>query len=131
MNTTVTEFNTVHIPSLTAFRNQLTPQKIFENSERDEYGDLDIYTYSPIHSFLSRLYRSNFILPNDQTEWLKQQPKDANVLEADYLPKADLEALRRIITHHIRKGKSREGHISLLFESGYFYFFLEVLEKWQ
>lgn len=88
----------------------------------------DLYSVEKINRFLTELDVLGFNLIFDYQKWAQEQQEgfDKN---PEFLNKADLTALRKLMTYYIRTERFLPGYLKDLFESGYITSFLTRLEE--
>jgi hypothetical protein len=82
-------------------------------------------------SFLQALYDNGWI---EQLDWTKWQETAARYVDSpDLLTSASAETIRTLLTTHVRKDYSCEGHLAAMFESGHIVACLQRLKtiRWE
>src|SRR5438876_7945397 len=78
--------------------------------EHDGVITMGYITYSPeVERFIEALYAEGFVVPFDWGSW--QDAAWRYVNQPDLLKDADLDALRKLLTLHVRKDRFVEGHL--------------------
>ncbi|WP_340200807.1 DUF6508 domain-containing protein [Ascidiimonas sp. W6] len=83
-----------------------------------------------LHPFLGMLEHSGFTEVFDWGTWIESIGVD-NLNSTDYLEKANLETLRKLMSAHLRMERFYAGHIQKLFTSNYMNKFFQRLETFQ
>jgi hypothetical protein len=92
----------------------------------------EVYSNKDVSGFLTNLDTTGFNLVFDYHTWLESSNDihGKTVLkDLDFLSKADLDTLRKLMTAHIRTERFANGHIASLISSGYMWSFMERLES--
>ena len=71
-----------------------------------------------LHPFLGSLESTGFIEPFDWQAWVDAIGEE-KVSDTNYVASADLNAIRKLMTAHLRLERFNAGHIQELFTSGY------------
>ena len=78
-------------------------------------------------SFLQALYDNDWI---EQLDWTKWQETAARYVDSpDLLTSASAETIRTLLTIHVRKDYSCEGHLAAMFENGNIVALLQRLKE--
>ena len=105
----------------------------FEDTDKEFFRisktDL-LYPYiydKKVLDFERSLYDENIVLVFDWGEWQPEAEKIYN--NPDLLENADLEALRKLFTLHIRKERFYSGHLASMIKSGHILNILRRLKE--
>jgi len=71
----------------------------------------------PVESFMQALHDHDWITSFDWKSW--QTNADALVADRGAIATANAETIRKLLTTHVRKDRTCEGHLARLFESGH------------
>ncbi|MBU1014808.1 MAG: hypothetical protein KKG99_17575 [Bacteroidetes bacterium] len=88
----------------------------------------EFYEEENITQFLQQLDISGFNLIFDYQAWLEEQSYE-KLSDLDFLQKADLDTLRKLMTAHIRTERFLTGHLKEQFGNGYMAIFFARLEE--
>jgi len=83
-----------------------------------EEGDLPWFSFDEaVSKFIQALYKHNWIIPFDWSEWQHEAEKYVN--DPTLLETADVETISKLFTTHVRKDRFCEGHLASMFENGH------------
>lgn len=104
----------------------------FENPENTFFTTsdswMDPYDYSPtVLDFIRTLYDESFIQTFDWTAWQEEALKYYK--DPALLDRADLEAISKLLTLHMRKDRFCGGHLADMIESGHILAILKRLKS--
>ena len=82
-----------------------------------EERDLPWFSFDEaVSTFIQALYKHNWIIPFDWSEWQHEAEKYVN--DPTLLETADVETIGKLFTTHVRKDRFCEGHLASMFENG-------------
>ena len=80
-----------------------------------------------VEAFVLALYSEGWI---EQFDWEKWQETAAQYVDSpDLLASIDAETIRKLLTTHVRKDQSYEGHLAAMFENGHIVALLRRLKE--
>lgn len=94
----------------------------------EQEGQFPYFSFSPeVDEFIDALHKQGIIIPFDWTSWRREAGRyqtDPKALET-----ADLLALRKLVTVHVRAERFAEGHLASVLESGHITAILRRLKQ--
>jgi hypothetical protein len=81
----------------------------------------------PVASFVDALHDHGWIEAFDWNAW--QDDADRYVASPELVAAADAEAIRKLLTSHVRKDRECQGHLARQFESGHILALLRRLKE--
>lgn len=88
----------------------------------------EFFAIENVEAFLTQLDVSGFNLIFDYPAWLNEQTGDI-LTDVNFLKKADMQTLRKVMTAHVRTERFASGHLKEQFENGYMASFFVRLEE--